>query len=236
MDANQALKDLMGKPQSFLKYYPVKCAGSTAPLQGMVNTKKYYLNKQGAGMPTIKGEVLGHRGAIRVGRFGRKHEISSFMLSPNITPGAATINSAHIVPMVNYNSDIYGAPNLHANTAAMPHYVLDATGDGIMVTGELSACCFCFYPYQGKLLCTHVQPREGITASALQLELATRGHFAVAPNAPIGTFGRHDYAVRASVIGVRRGTQWQLFAQLSVDGFKTINAAFQIYPGAVRAL
>src|SRR5262249_19384218 len=149
----------------------------------------------------------------------------------------AVINQAHVVPMVNYNSDIYGCLNLHGVVNTMPYYALDGGGDGLMVTGELSGCCFCWLPQGGLLWCIHVQPEEGIDSIALQNSLRVNGRFAYAPGSVLSTYGRHDYpGARASVIGVRRHGNWRLFAQTTNNSFNTITGAYIIYPGPVRRL
>src|SRR5262245_12837952 len=105
MNSTAARNKLLTDPRSFLKYYPVKCAGASAPVQNAANLVQYYLNKQGAGQYLGPGQVLGHRGATRPGLFGYERAISSFKLAPQNSVGAALINQAHVVPMVNHDSD-----------------------------------------------------------------------------------------------------------------------------------
>ena len=237
MDSAAALAKLRNHPADFLKHYPVKCAGSTAPNQNAVNFRQYNLNKYGGDMPTPTGQVTGHRGATRPGLFGHQRQIATFKLEPGPTVNGANIPQAHVVPMVNHNSAIYGCLNLNGNITAMPYYCLDATGDGIMVTGELSNCVFCWAVQGADLWCIHVQPVGGITPVALQLALSTNGRFAAAPHAPLATFGRGQYPTgRASVIGVRSGGTWSLYAQTSQDSFSTLGGGYRIYPGATVRL
>lgn len=238
MNGTAARRKLLTTPSDFLKYYPVKCAGTDAPIPNAANLCQYHINKLGANNALLPGEVLGHYGAIRIGFFGHQHQISSFKLEPQaVGVGAAVINEAHVVPMVNYNSDLYGCPNLHGVINGMPHYVLDGTGDGLMVTGELSGCCFCWIQHGNDLWCIHVQPAEGINGADLHTALAHTGRFAAAPDVALSTFGRNDYpGARASVIGVRKNGRWKLYAQTSTDSFHTLTGAFKIHPGGMRAL
>jgi hypothetical protein len=139
--------------------------------------------------------------------------------------------------MVNHQGAIYGCLDLLGNVTAMPYYQLDAAGDGLMVTGELSNCCFTWTAQGADLWCIHVQPVGGITPVALQNAIHMNGRFAAAPNSPLSTFGRNDYpAGRASVIGVRQGGSWNLYAQTTNDSFDTISAAYRIYPRAMIRL
>jgi hypothetical protein len=199
-----------------------------------VNLRQYNISKQGG---TQDDQKPGHRGATRPGFRGKSRDISSFILQPDTMGNGALINDAHVVPMVNYNSDIYNCHNLHRGINAMPYYALDGQGRGLMVTGELSGCCFCWLAQGNDLWCIHVQPQAGIDGTALQNTLRVNGRFANAPGTRLGTYGRKNYpAGRASVIGVRRAGRWRLFAQTSDDRFSTITGAYQIYPGAVRNL
>lgn len=244
MTPAEALAELRTNPETFLKYYPVKCFGSPAPTAGAANTTHYYLDKQDAEMLPLKpGDTeikygkAGHRGATRPGRvFGRPKNISSFNLKPMMSATAAATN-ALVVPMVNYDSDIYGCPNLNGDVTNMPHYVLDGTGDGLMVTGQLTGCCFSWIVSGNDLWCTHVQPKDGISSAELQVELRHGGRFAAAPTTPLHTFGRPEYPSGfASVIGVRSGGTWSLYAQVSSDGLRTIASAYRLYPGPKAAL
>ncbi|KAB7648427.1 hypothetical protein [Polymorphobacter fuscus] len=224
---------LLGRPAHFLKYYPVKCAGSSAPVQNAANTKAYRIVKRDGAL----GQKAGHRGATRPGIFGTTLNISSFKLEPGgAAVGAGTVAQAHVVPMVNHNSTIYGCFDLQGVTNAMPNYVLDAGGDGLMVTGELSNCCFAWVQQGNDLWCTHVQPVGGITPGNLQTELSTTGSFAGLPGTALSTFGRNQYpGGRASIIGVREGGVWNLYAQKTDTSFDTLTESWRIHPGpAVR--
>ncbi|KQZ70967.1 hypothetical protein ASD55_11845 [Rhodanobacter sp. Root561] len=233
MDSAAARAQLLAHPETFLKHYPVKCAGAAAPNQNAVNLRLYNISKR-QGLANVDG----HRGATRPGLFGYQREISSWILQPGAAVGnGTTINQAHVVPMVNHLGVQYGCLNLLGNVTAMPYYELDGTGDGLMVTGELSNCCFTWAVQGANLWCIHVQPVGGITPTGLQAALATTGRFAAAPHVPLATFGRDEYPVgRASVVGVRQAGAWSLYAQTSNDLLNTISAAYRIYPGAMTRL
>jgi hypothetical protein len=161
-------------------------------------------------------------------------DISSFRIG-RIQFEHGTINhhfQALSVPMDYY--DTISTPPLNIN--AMQAYLLDNAGaDDVMITGQLSGCCFCIRPYAGGLACAHVHPRGypggAAAAAALQTDLTANGHFAHYPGA-LTTFGRQNYPEHATVIGVRSAGTWQIFAQFSNNSHRTLNhPSAQIYPG-----
>lgn len=138
--------------------------------------------------------------------------------------------------MVNYNSNLYGAQNLHGNIAAMPHFVAGA-GANYITTGLLTGCCFAWIAQGANLLCIHVQPKDGITGVNLHTQMAATGHFAAAPATALSTFGHNNYVGSyATVIGVRSAGVWKLYAQTSQDHFRTLTNAWRIHPGPIVAL
>lgn len=236
MDGAAAVTTLQTRPAHFLKYYPEKCAGAKAPAQNAATKAVYKLGKRNAA--SEQHTKLGHTGATRPGVFGQSLNISSFKLEPGAAgAGEGAITNAHVVPMVNHNGTMYGSLDLNGITTAMPYYALDATGEGVMVTGELSNCCFAWIQQGADLWCIHVQPVGGITPTNLQTELSTTGRFAAAPATALSTFGRNDYpGGRASVIGVREGGVWNLYAQRSDTSFNTLNEVYRIHPGPLVRL
>ncbi|QYE34093.1 hypothetical protein KZX46_15005 [Polymorphobacter sp. PAMC 29334] len=236
MDSAAARTKLLTSPAEFLKYYPINCAGGVAPNQNAANLQQFNINKRDGDMPPIQGAVTGHLGATRPGLFGHQREISSWLIQPGLSVNGATILSAHVVPMVNYDAVDVGILDLQGDVSAMPYFLLDASGDGLMFTGQLSGCCFCWSTHGADLWTTHVRPRTGIAAIALQNRLITGGRFAAAPTDPLRTFGRSEYPGHANVIGVRRAGSWSLYAQLSMDVFATLAGAFKIHPGPITRL
>jgi len=234
MNPREALAALIANPAAFLKHYPVKIAGAGGNLN-TTNVRTYFFDKQGAWSGIFPGETLGHKGATRPGLF-KDHQISSFRFNHSRVSADTALTRALVVPMVNYNSTLYGCHDMQGDVTAMPHFRLDGSGDGLMLTGELSGCCFSWIDYGANLICTHVQPHAGIDGIKLQTKLTTQGRFAAVPTAPLNTFGRTDYPSRASIIGVCKGAQWYLYAQTSSDSLKTITGAYQIHPGPKRRL
>lgn len=232
MNANQAYDKILSDPDHFFKYYPICPAGpSGGYVPNTANLKQIKLYKKDAGMPgTFGSQKQGHFGATRPGMFGHVREISSWVINefadPNATYATKTVNATG-VPMIYYNDPNFNAGNMN-------RYLCDASGDGIMVTGQLSGCTFCILPTGNTISCIHVKP-EGIGGTQLHNILNTQGRFN-GYNLPVTTWGRNDYPAYSNVFGVRKGGRWSFYAQLSNDTFKTITAAYKIFPGTKRLL
>jgi hypothetical protein len=235
MDATKALQKLRSDPDYFLKYYPVWTAGSNnTHTADAANPRQYFLHKKdptaGTG-PNMTGKI-GHYGATRPGTVfsSRTHEISSWVFN-TFAPAHGVDHrtvTALSVPMTYCN-----APGFNVND--MNAYYLDGTAD-IMITGQLSGCCFCWTDVGGTLLCTHLKPQGATSAVQLQNMVVTNGRFHNHPHTPLGNFGRSDYPGYATVIGVRGTGGWSLYAQLSNDQNRTIAETYKLHPGAMTLL
>jgi len=234
MDTNTAAARMLSHSDEFFKYYPVMMAGGIgAFVPNAANVKTYYLTKKDPGVVPAGGKE-GHFGATRPGFLHTKN-ISSFKMDTYPQPNCSAALTTHGVPMVNYNSDLGGKVNLHANVGAMDHYVVD-NGADYMTTGLLTGCCFAWHEAGGALWCIHIRP-EGTDGVTLQNMVALHGHFAAAPGMPLSTFGRNDYEDDyAIILGVKTPGGWKLYAQTSLDNFRTIKAAWRVYPGQVVRL
>ena len=119
----------------------------------------------------------------------------------------------------------------------MPHDIVDSSGDGLMTTGELSGCCFHWQVNGAHLWCTPVQTVGGIAKNDLHMRLSIRGVFATHRGAGLRTFGFMQYPFgRATVVGVRRHGNRNLFAQISNDSLRKIDGALHQHPGGPRRL
>jgi hypothetical protein len=230
MNAAEALQSLKRDPDNFLKHYQVTISGNNqAHNSHNVNTRNFFLYKRN---PTAMGTAgkIGHYGNVRPGSIlpFMSHNISSFRIStaPEQTGVDQTQFSAISVPMVTYS------PNPPFDITQIEPYYVDASQD-IMITGQLSGCCFCWLDVGGILWCAHIQPLKG-TMDGLHLQtlINTQGHFFSQPTNPLGTFGKHDYVLNnATLIGVKHGGGWKMYAQISGDGIK-VSQCFRIFPGA----
>lgn len=197
---------LLTNPRDFLKRYPIKIFGANRP-SGVTN---YVLLNRAASMRP--GSVLGRL---------RMHETESFDIKPASFLGPGHVGHtfpAHLVRM-------------DEGTANMNFYRLDASGPPIMLTGELSGCSLVMLPGTGgHVEVAHVRPRQQ-TGQQLYGTLK-----AALPNGEIygasGTSGHYDSDDRCvSIIGVRTGGQWFLFAQKKLAAADDrIRSVYQIFP------
>lgn len=183
----QALHKLRTAPGYFLKRYPINPAGATLGiLPNQANPAQFKIYK-----PNNPGGKLGHLGATRPGTVlpFLIHDISSFRVAPaaNVPPfyGGAQ-STALVVPMVYWNQIPLnlGAPDV----GALDGYLLDGGAD-IMITGQLSNCCFRFVVKGAGLACTHRNPR-GSPAGPVQMQqdLTANARFANYAGA-LGAYG-----------------------------------------------
>ena len=232
MNAQRAVHQLLHDPDYFLKHYPVITAGANvAHVANQANIMQFWLSKRDPLVPgAMPSANVGHYGATRPGRIlsSRIHEISSFQIITFATPGADTQQiNAHSVPMIPYN---HNAP---INLQQLAPYFLDGASDGVMITGQLSGCCFCWLPVGAQLWCTHIRPLNPPNFGVqLQNLLHMGGRFNGHVLAPLGTFGRNEYPQHATVIGVRLHGNWRLYAQVSNDQNRTNALVYRFYPGA----
>lgn len=213
INAAVALNTLFANPGAFLKRYPVRIFGATTA-SGVVT---YTMLNRNPGASMRPGSVLGTL---------NMHTTEAFEIR---APGAlgAVGGGAGGHP--------FQAHSIHMDvgTTNMGFYRLGVgAGPTIMVTGQLSGCSFVMLPgAAGVLDVAHVQP-QGQTGQALQTTLA-----AAVPNAEIygasGAGGNYDSVDRrASIIGVRFGGVWRIYAQKqdALAGDFRIKSVYQIYP------
>ncbi|MCO1334810.1 hypothetical protein MO867_10705 [Microbulbifer sp. OS29] len=96
------------------------------------------------------------------------------------------------------------------------------SGADIMVTGQLSDCCFCIGGHNANMpVVAHIRPRakEGLNGLSTHNALINGGKFWVFGKIQ-RSFGQsslkpyhHTYTDFASIVGVRVNSQWQIFAQ-----------------------
>ncbi|WP_444929585.1 hypothetical protein ACJJIF_17555 [Microbulbifer sp. SSSA002] len=95
-------------------------------------------------------------------------------------------------------------------------------GADIMVTGQLSDCCFCIGGHNANMpVVAHIRPRknQGLNGKATHNAVINQGKFWVFGGVQ-KSLGRsalkphhHNYTDYASVVGVRIDNQWQIYAQ-----------------------
>lgn len=93
----------------------------------------------------------------------------------------------------------------------------------IMLTVQLSGCSFLWRMHNGQLECCHYQPTAGIDGLALQQQLTGPGR---------NVYGREDYGEGrvVTIIGIRRGGQWRIYAQKFRVMTKEILSVHRLHP------
>lgn len=211
IDTSVAYNTLVANPADFLRKYPVRIFGHT----GASGPWRYYLLNKG--QSKRPGSVLGTL---------RMHDTESFEMRANGGPMMAVGfgNGEHPFDAHSVHMDV-GLPN-------MGFYRLGA-GVNIMVTGQLSGCSFVMIPAgAGQVDVAHVKP-SAQTGQNLYDNIVANN-----PNAQIygaaGTRGNYDSDDRvASIIGVRSGGGWKIYAQKQLQMSGTdyrIKSVYQIYP------
>jgi hypothetical protein len=189
INPTQALDLLYRQPEQFLKRYPVRIFGD--PTGSHVS--QYRIEERHQLSSYRPGSVLGTLNMHETQLFEIRAQDSA-MGKP---PGSVWFD-AHSVKMFESNK---------------PHdiviYRLAGTGPDLMVTGQLSGCSFAIRDNgNGSMDVAHIRPNAQLTSEILQSTLQRTGAWHI-------VYGREDYSSqrRASIIGVRVGIQWQIYAQ-----------------------
>ena len=222
-----ALSDLRSNPKRFLQEYYLKTSRST-----VTGETPYWLSAYT--QANVAGQIEYER-APRPGRFlGNLHTHNSklFKLEPyDLAPrpaGQGMIVSAHHVPVVHSNALIINA---------MQGTQVPRGGADIMVTTLLNGCTFVCQEVGNNVLMAHVQP-IGLKGNQLATNITNTGAFNIpgAQAGPLRSFGPGAYnsqTEEATIIGVRAGRKWRVFAQLHPrDGSRGILRVVEVFVGS----
>ena len=113
---------------------------------------------------------------------------------------------AHNVRMIRSSEEL--------DFGAIEGYALGSTGSDYMITGQLSGCAFVVLGSGASLTVAHIQPggKRG-TGAKLKQTLEESGRFADSKDPLTKVFGSGDYQAYAHVMGVRRGSGWEIYGQ-----------------------
>jgi hypothetical protein len=196
-------------PDGFLRTYPIKIFGATSAS----GVQSYAMINRGVSLRP--GHILGTH---------RMHETESFDIRSVAAMGA-------IGPLTARYAFLAHSIHMDLGTAQMKFYRLGAGGPPIMVTGELSGCSFVMVDAGGgQVDVAHVKP-TGQIGKDLFGNLSRVKDFVVYGAG--GTHGNYDSDTRlASIVGVRDGAQWRIFAQKRDKDAEDIRivSAYQVYP------
>ncbi|WP_445355112.1 hypothetical protein ACJJI5_21095 [Microbulbifer sp. EKSA008] len=193
MRSSTALYQLRNYPEMFLKNNLVRISGTK---DTGVMDYQFGTYTMGMGAPGIDS-------ANEIFAF---HRQGVFIEDPQII-------KVHHIRMIDWDEDL-------ALDRLEPYQM--RSGADIMITGQLSDCCFCIGGRNANMpAVAHVRPRkkQGLNGKATHNEIINRGKFRFLGNVT-KSLGRstlkphhHIYTDYAYVIGVRVKNQWQIFAQ-----------------------
>lgn len=202
---------MIANPGGFLKNYPVRIFGDA----GASGIAIYTMINRGASKRP--DSFWGTR---------KLHDTESFDIRSAAAMGAiAPGHGGHAFPAHSIHMDV--------GAGAMAFYTLGAAGPNIMVTGQLSGCSFVMVPgaVLGQVDVAHVQP-HGMSGQILHGALTGAiAHAQVyGASATRGNYDGNDRA--ASIIGVRTGAIWRIYAQKQdrTEADRRIVSVYQIYP------
>ncbi len=205
MQPAAAIAKLRKDAQYFLTYYQVTIAGDTGTSRPMT----YYIDVKAGSNYTKSGKLL---------KF--KQHITPFYNMAPVSPAAgpnAIPFSTHSIRMDKENGTPLGA---------IGGYPVDTSGPDILVTGGLSSCSFCAVSdptVPNRVWVAHIQ--AGMNGgNNLKTQLQATGNFLAAPGAGVTVYGARPAATgglgydmvseRVSIIGVRTGNTWAIWAQV----------------------
>lgn len=210
LTGQQALTSLTAHPRTFLKRYPVRIAGANLP-SGVVPYWIWYW--QASQRP---GSVL---------KTLRMHATDAFRMSSQAVmagPNPHNFNAHSVfmaqsnVPIVLYPIAVGAAPN-------------------ILVTGALSGCSFIVNtgPNPGDIACAHLQP-NGESGHQLHARLKPLYNYVYGLERydhTIPTLGGPRRDRNVTIIGVRVGGRWKIYAQkMDLSNQYAIRSVHRIYP------
>lgn len=186
MTPDQALAALRTSPETFLRSHPVMIAGLSTP-----GAADFVIYKE---IPTE----------------------SKFKIATQGMNGGASLK-VYNVPMHPSTRFVGLANAAGGNKVAIPGVMIAGEHQrDIMVTGQLTGCSFLVQKVGASVLCAHIQPQGGMDGAKLHTTLMNVAVFQGQPttSSPI-VFGRNFYPTgRATIIGVRRMGQWEIYAQI----------------------
>jgi hypothetical protein len=177
---------------------------------------------------TFKLTINGRSGAQKwpYGFYMKKGIYRLDCLSPG--NGKVTVEAIN-VPATPYSS-VQASPGTIMATLSS----LDA-GCNLMLTTQFTGCCYCFMVNGGDLAAAHIDPQgrvTGVTGQAISLHLRNSGGFANGNGGTFKAYGRIDngsglygYAQAAqqmTIVGVKRASAWQVFAQIDMGTHRDV--------------
>lgn len=163
-----------------------------------------------------------------------RFKVTDRNFNPQPTSSAFRIQKTLPTDMTN---DTFAAINvvMYPSNGPMNWQLLPDTGPpDLMVTGQLTACSFAIMVDPLGLKVTHLQP-TGESGDALKTRLIEYG---LKNQIAMTVLGAPDYDAAnngaATVIGVRNGTRWSIYAQKFTRATANVSGAELIYGSHIR--
>lgn len=222
----EALARLQSDPESFLRNYFLiieRAMHQSGPTQ-------YWFG--GTGYVDPHGRTVYDRTA-RPGRILgnlRMHDSKNFMFSPDPHNLAGTP-----VQVMAWHIDVFASADIVLG-GIRARAVSRTGGPNIVLTTLLNGCTFVCEPTAHSVLMAHVRPTGGTSASQLETDIINTGALVGGVGvAAKRTFGGGRCYTAASndvtIVGVRSGQQWRMFAQIHPRGLRNISRVVEFFTG-----
>ena len=222
----QALTNLQNDPKFFLMNYHlmiVRTMHTSGP-------SPYWFG--GVGYVDLQDKIVYDRTARPGSILGswNKHNSKNFKFSPNkqdLVGNPVRVMAWHVDVSQSTKIDIGNIPSLPVSRCG---------GPSIVLTTLLNGCTFVYEPTEHCVLMAHVQPTAGTNAEKLETDIMKDG--ALANGAGVTakhTFGGDQGYTAAdndvTIIGVRSGQQWRLFAQIHPRNMRHVSNIVEFFTG-----
>lgn len=135
---------------------------------------------------------------------------------------------------------VYPVPVVHAATVGnytqLDGDLVPYGGHRLMITTLLNGCSFCCTASLGGVLMKHIKPDGTLSHSQLAQALDTQGAFQGHTHGELvffgsGGFGYDEGSEDVTIIGVRDGTVWKVYAQVHHRGARSIKRVVKFFEG-----
>lgn len=221
----QALAKLRDNPKRFLRNYYVvteramRQSGPTAYLFG------------GTGYRDLQGNAV-HDRTARPGRFLgslNMHRSRNFKFTQN----QGQLLDAPVQVMA-WHIDVAPSSGLALGNLPATRVSRD-NGPEIVLTTLLNGCSFVCEPTPTHVLMAHIQPTGGVNAAQLESSLINGGGFGGGGGHNATVFGgARCYTALTNdvtIIGVRSGQRWRMFAQVHPRGARQVSDVVEFFSG-----
>jgi len=212
---------LQANPRNTLRRFPINIQDDGS-IGASGRTNRCFLTNHGAG----------RRPGSRLGTLNmHATEGFNFNLTSLGTPPGHQIDVERVATVL--ASAAPGQAAANADWCRLPNH----TGPGIMLTCQLTGCAFIVrMGPDGRLRCAHILPTDAATGAAIMTGEAL--HDQLDQGGYLAVYGRRDYGHQTAgvydrsvaIVGIRRPTGWEIYAQKKGRMTHDIRSVHRIYP------